>query len=322
MNSKSYQILLDVCAKFFNYVRVEGWLASNFINDCEDDIISEIVFENYSLRNSVTFNLPSPGLGECLNKKFIIDINLQIDEFPDDLILTFKLKNGIEISKKLKDLRVDRILKYKSLGATSNFKNLIEKSENLLDIGGRDRSKLDRSLQFECDVTVLDINEGNNVDVVGDAHELSTIFANESFDAVMSVCVFEHLAMPWKVIGEINHVLKINGYVFIYTHQTIGLHDSPWDYFRFSEDVWPVFFNQKTGFEIIDFGSDTDQFVIPFIWHPGKKNAEKSAGREASWVIAKKISNIKISYPIKVKDITSVLYPNDDDDGNNSFFCI
>ena len=322
MDSNSYQILLDVCAKFFNYIRLEGWLASNFIHDCEDDIIFEIVLENYSLEHSVNCNLPSPGLGVSLNKKFTIDITLQINDFPDDLILTFKLKNGITISKNLKELRVNRLLKYKSLGATSNFKKLIGKSGKLLDIGGRDRSKLDRSLQFECDVTVLDINEGNNVDIVGDAHELSAIFVGECFDAVMSVCVFEHLAMPWKVVGEINHVLKINGYVFLYTHQTIGLHDSPWDYFRFSEDVWPVFFNQNTGFEIIDFGSDTDQFVIPFIWHPGKKNAEKSAGREASWVIAKKISNIRIPYPIKVSDITSVSYPKNEDNNDPEFFLI
>ena len=59
--------------------------------------------------------------------------------------------------------------------------------------------------------TGFDIEPGHNVDVVGDAHELSRHVEPESFDALLSVATFEHLAMPWKVAVEINKVLKPGG---------------------------------------------------------------------------------------------------------------
>ncbi len=38
--------------------------------------------------------------------------------------------------------------------------------------------------------------DGENVDLVIDAHRLSEYFDKESFDLVISFAVFEHLAMP------------------------------------------------------------------------------------------------------------------------------
>ena len=58
----------------------------------------------------------------------------------------------------------------------------------------------------------FDIARGPNVDVVGDAHELSRHFPADHFDAVFALSVFEHLAMPaapdarlrWDVpLGEV-----------------------------------------------------------------------------------------------------------------------
>ena len=45
----------------------------------------------------------------------------------------------------------------------------------------------------------FDIHPGAGVDVVGDAHKLSTYFPLNSFDAVFAFSVFEHLVFPWKV---------------------------------------------------------------------------------------------------------------------------
>ena len=93
----------------------------------------------------------------------------------------------------------------------------------MLDLGGRDRSGLDRRQQYpNQNVTVIDIHPGDNVDIVGDAHELTDLLQPQSFGAVISVAVFEHLAMPWKVVLGMNHCLQNNGLGFIVTHQTIG----------------------------------------------------------------------------------------------------
>ena len=66
--------------------------------------------------------------------------------------------------------------------------------------------------------TGIDIIDGENVDLVADAHRLSEYFDKESFDLVLSFAVFEHLAMPWVVAEEISKVLKIGGHVAIETH--------------------------------------------------------------------------------------------------------
>ena len=311
----NHQVMVDVCAKFFKYLRIEGWCASNFSHDCDDDRVVEITLDT-DLVYEFEVELPSPGIGHGLNKKFVIDIKLKNDFFPE-FFIHFKFKNGVQISKSLMDLRNERISRYSSLGAMPKFKSLI-KSGSLLDIGGRARSRVDRSSEFQNDVVVLDVLDGENVDVVGDAHSLSLYFPGNHFDASMSIFVFEHLAMPWKVVLEINKVLKYGGYCLIYTHQTIGLHDLPWDFYRFSEDCWPTLFNKSTGFEIIERGSDFEQFIIPFIWPPGKTNAELSAGREASWCIAKKISDSNLHWPVSVSDILVTNYP-DTEDGSYDF---
>lgn len=313
--SKDILIMIDVCAKFHSYIRIEGWCASSFQNNCREDEISNIEIKTLPGTYRIAYGLPSPSIGAGLNKKFIIDIFLNQDAFPQ-FNISFCFKSGQVVEKSIEQLREERISRYASLGVMPKFKKMIGSESKLLDLGGRNRSRLDRSKEFTNEVVVFDVLDGENVDVVGDAHELSSYFPKCSFDAVMSICVFEHLLMPWKVVLEINKILRNGGLCCIYTHQTIGLHDSPWDFFRFSEDSWASLFNTKSGFEIIDHGSDFEQFIIPFVWHPGKSDAEKSAGREASWVIVRKISNTQLCWPVSPGEIIKTNYP-EEPDGNN-----
>jgi hypothetical protein len=82
------------------------------------------------------------------------------------------------------------------------------------------------------------------------------------------------------------------------------------------EDCWPILFNKYTGFEILQHGSDCEQFVIPFIYHHGKRDAEKSAGREHSYVIARKISDSGLEWPVPLKSLINNDYPLNDDGQN------
>src|ERR1044072_7003937 len=68
-------------------------------------------------------------------------------------------------------------------------------------------------------VTVLDVLPGENVTVVGDAHQMTALFPPATFDFVQSVSVFEHLVMPWKVALEMNRVMKLGALAFVFTHQ-------------------------------------------------------------------------------------------------------
>ncbi len=101
--------------------------------------------------------------------------------------------------------------------------------------------------------TGIDISEGPNVDLVADAHRLSSHFAAE-FDFAFSISVYEHLVMPWVAAYEMNRVLKLGGMAYIQSHQSWPLHEVPWDFFRFSDRAWHGLFNILTGFEVIDAG--------------------------------------------------------------------
>lgn len=183
---------------------------------------------------------------------------------------------------------------------------------NLLELGGRSRSGIDTTKSFykKFNTTVVDICPGDNVDYVGDAHELSSVFEASTFDAITSVSVFEHLAMPWKVVLSMNHVLRLGGLAFVQSHQTVGMHDLPWDFWRFSDSAWEALFNKKTGFEIIETAMSYPQFIIPHHYWPSAVDAEKVAGFLASAVLVRKISECDdLDWPVSVKDFTETQYP-------------
>jgi hypothetical protein len=163
------------------------------------------------------------------------------------------------------------------------------------------------------DYTVFDILDGENVDVVGDAHNLSDFFEAAAFDYIVSTSVFEHLSMPWKVAIEMNRVLKIGGQAMIQTHQSIGMHDLPWDFFRFSDSAWDGIFNAKTGFKIVQKIVDHENYILPFIIRPDQIDAEKSAGFEVSLVIVEKISNSNLDWDVNQSEILTSFYPTHDD---------
>jgi ubiquinone/menaquinone biosynthesis C-methylase UbiE len=101
----------------------------------------------------------------------------------------------------------------------------------------------------------FDYYPGNNVDVVGDAHKLSSYFApDEKFDIVYSSACFEHFAMPWVVATEIAKVLKVGGVVFVETHFSYSSHERPWHFFQFSDMALRVLFSGELGFECIEAG--------------------------------------------------------------------
>jgi len=130
----------------------------------------------------------------------------------------------------------------------------------ILEIGSREvtpRSVI-RSKRFEnAEYIGFDFYAGPNVDVVGDAHKLSSYFKNgEKFDLIFSTSCFEHFAMPWVVATEIDKLLKISGTVFIETHFSFSAHERPWNFFQFSDMGLKVLFSPAMGYRCIETGFD------------------------------------------------------------------
>lgn len=107
----------------------------------------------------------------------------------------------------------------------------------ILELGSRNVTGANLRSRFSnADYIGLDFYAGENVDVVGDAHKLSSYFKKEEkFDLIFSSVVFEHLHMPWIAAMEIQKMLNVGGFVFIETHFSFSSHERPWHFFQFSD---------------------------------------------------------------------------------------
>lgn len=188
---------------------------------------------------------------------------------------------------------------------------------DVLEIGSRRRiaTAYDPGFRDKArSYTGIDILDGPNVDIVCDAHRLSHHVEPSSFDIVYSQYVFEHLAMPWVAATEINRVLRIDGECFIATNQSIGLHDLPWDFWRFSESAWHALFNEDTGFELLTSGLGEPVHITPRRYHPGFRDHEGGVGYQASFAWARKIRDIHPNWPVSSERIFAKLsraYPRE-----------
>jgi SAM-dependent methyltransferase len=127
----------------------------------------------------------------------------------------------------------------------------------ILEIGSREVTGKSKAMQGFSNAKDIgfDFYPGNNVDVVGDAHKLSSYFENEEkFDIIYSSACFEHFAMPWVVAIEISKLLKVGGIVFVETHFSFASHERPWHFFQFSDNALKVLFSKALGFECLDAG--------------------------------------------------------------------
>jgi len=136
------------------------------------------------------------------------------------------------------------------LSQVGNFPGL-----RVLEIGSREVTgeSIARERFRQAEYVGFDYYAGPNVDVVGDAHRLSTYF-NQQFDLIYSSAVFEHFAMPWLVAEEIAKLLKVGGTIFVETHFSFSSHERPWNFFQFSDLGLRALFPPELGFECVDAG--------------------------------------------------------------------
>ncbi len=130
-----------------------------------------------------------------------------------------------------------------------------KKGMEILEVGSRNVTGHPsyRNNFQHANYTGFDYYAGENVDVVGDAHELTKYF-DKKFDLIFSSAVFEHLALPWKAAAEIIKLLKVNGCVFIETHYSYCSHERPWHFFQFSENALDALFPEKFGMQCLKKG--------------------------------------------------------------------
>jgi len=205
------------------------------------------------------------------------------------------------------------------LSLFADFARMVnENNLSVLEIGSRivgDASHSLRNILHGAKIYKgFDLYKDENTDIVGEVHQLSKYLKGETFDAIFSMVVFEHLAMPWVVALEINKCLNIHGITYHQTHFSWPLHEIPWDFWRFSHYGLKVLFSPPLGFEIIGAGvsqpasihlQDTvsDQEYLPFL-----------TGYAASAILARKNSQVdpdRFKWDISLEDLLSKdsMYP-------------
>ena len=184
-------------------------------------------------------------------------------------------------------------------------------SGRLLEIGSRNRTGAmwRNAVPETWRYTGFDILDGENVDIVGDAHEASRFLPLQAFDAVMSFAVFEHLLMPWKAVIEMNRVLRQGAVGLILAPQTWSLHEEPCDYFRFSSHAWKALLNPATGFEIIDAVDGARAYIVARVHNVATAFGEVHTGALMSAVLFRKTGETNLDWPVSAKEIAKDLYP-------------
>ena len=302
--SEDSEFVADCVTKFFDCLYIRGWFRS------PEDPLSSVELQGHGgihQRSEVGFDYPGVGPRSGFQLQALLN-----EVFSWDLTVGFRTESGRVAQATLRDLSRDREARYPSIALSQSVRDRINATPDarVLDIGGRDRSKLDLSSQFSVkEYVVLDILPGSNVDIVSDAHEMSQMLEPASFDYVIAASVFEHLLMPWKVVLEMNHVLKLGGLAWISTHQTVGMHDRPWDFWRFSDTSWDALFNKATGFRVVDRVMDFEEFILPFVIRDNKLDSEKTAGYELSAVLVEKIGPTSLEWPVALESIIETWYP-------------
>jgi len=312
MITDGHAFMIDSASVFFNHVRIAGWFHAP-----SDRLIGVAVTGAATRANIVSVGLPHPGVAAAYGpgKGFKVELLLDDGQDPSALQISFETASGKQVQASIADLRAEREAGYAGRALFHKFIDMVNHGDGLkiLDIGGRARSGLDRSKLFHrAQCTVLDILPGDNVDVVGDAHALSELFPPASFDAMFSSSVFEHILMPWIVAAEMSKVLKPGGIAMVATHQTIGMHDQPWDFWRFSDTAWDALFNRLTGFEIIDRALENPQYIIPHFANPARgRGLENAVGFIGSSVLARKIGEPAVNWGrFHPADVIDTAYPD------------
>ena len=144
-------------------------------------------------------------------------------------------------------------------GALERFVDMMgQKAEpSVLEIGARrvdsQESTIHRNFVPHAKEYIgTDFQDGLDVDVVADVHDLSNVFGENRFDGIISCSTFEHIKYPWIAAVEISRTLKTGGLAYIHSVHTFPIHGFPYDYYRYSVHGLKTLFGEQVGFEVIE----------------------------------------------------------------------
>ncbi|MEP6811489.1 MAG: class I SAM-dependent methyltransferase [Actinomycetota bacterium] len=184
-----------------------------------------------------------------------------------------------------------------------------EARERVLEVGARN-STMRARLAPTADYVGLDVHRGRDVDVAGDVHELSSI-VDGPFDAVISISTFEHLAMPWQAVLEINRVCRDGALVLVTTHPAWPPHEQPWDFWRFSAAAFGVLFGAPMGFELVHATEGLPGVILPLGTEASTRTVHRIPVSMGVSIVARKIGepDPRLRWDLTARDVLRTSYP-------------
>ncbi|MFX0198414.1 MAG: methyltransferase domain-containing protein [Candidatus Hodarchaeota archaeon] len=146
--------------------------------------------------------------------------------------------------------------------------------KNLLDVGsahinGDIRGKVE---DYKIEYAGLDMREGENVDIVLNAHDIPKRFKKGSFDIVTCFDTLEHDDMFWLTVENMKWALKKRGYLLIgVPGGNCPYHAEPEDYWRFTKQAVSSWFEGMEDFLIDVQYDDKRNLVEDAIYAWGRK---------------------------------------------------
>jgi hypothetical protein len=304
---------IDECAVYFDRLHLRGWC-----HHAPAPIVrAEVLFADQSLACPlITFGQPSPDVAAALGPtaagaRFDEWVTAPAEVLGQPFALRFWLENGT--SALGEDTLTNAVHGDAFFQSWENFLERLAAfpAGAVLELGSRARSGITRRARIPAhlDYVGLDIHAGPNVDVVGDAHELSRVLAGKKFVAAFSLSVFEHLVMPWKVALELNRVLVTGGLVYTSTHQTWAIHEEPWDFWRYSKYAWPTLFIAATGFEVLEAVHGEPARIHACRTSPITRSLPDSPAWLGSASLVRKISETSLTWPVPLETVVTTMYP-------------
>lgn len=112
----------------------------------------------------------------------------------------------------------------------------------ICEIGGPKNSFADQMPNFDFEFLSLYPSESYDNIIVGDATQCDYI-PGDSYDAIFSVSVFEHISKPWKAADHLTRILKDGGLMYHVAPFSYFYHGAPADFWRYTPDAFQTLFS-------------------------------------------------------------------------------
>ncbi len=109
---------------------------------------------------------------------------------------------------------------------------ILPQGSKVLSIGGGGALDTMITGNSAIEAIAIDIDPDRKPDIVMDATDMS--FDDGTFDAVYMMEVLEHVKDPQAALSEVRRVLKDGGRFVLSTPFVFGIHEEPWDFWRFT----------------------------------------------------------------------------------------